>query len=29
MVLPARDELAESELKEHIKQGDFDAVLVM
>jgi hypothetical protein len=29
MVLPPRDELAEGELKEHIKQGDFDAVLVI
>jgi len=29
MVLPSRDELAEGELKEHIKQGDFDSVLVI
>jgi len=29
MVLPPRNELAEGELKEHIKQGDFDAVLVI
>jgi hypothetical protein len=29
MILPPRDELAEGELKEHIKQGDFDAVLVI
>jgi hypothetical protein len=29
MVLPPRDELAEGELEEHIKQGDFDAVLVI
>jgi hypothetical protein len=29
LVLPSRDELAEGELKEHIKQGDFDAVLVI
>jgi len=29
MVLPPRNELAEGELEEHIKQGDFDAVLVI
>jgi len=29
LVLPPRNELAEGELKEHIKQGDFDAVLVI
>jgi len=29
MVLPPRNELAEGELKEHIKNGDFDGVLVI
>lgn len=29
LVLPSRNEMAESELKEHIKAGDFDAVLVI
>jgi hypothetical protein len=29
MVLPPRNEVAEDELKEHIKQADFDAVLVI